>query len=142
MSDELDSLGIRYEVEETTETVEIDGKDTTKDFVVTTLALTTPPKIQASFTHEGLGKKLVKLFKKEIQVGDPAFDDVVYVSTDTPEETAAFLKSKDTQKTILTAVAGGGSIEIDERHILARIPGKDPTGDHALAALVRIVLKA
>ncbi len=139
MSTELDDLGVRYDVEQSTETVNLEGTDTTKDFVTTTFALTTPPKIQASFTREGLGQKLVKLFKKEIQVGEAAFDDVVYVSTDTPEETAAFLKSPDIRATILTAVREGGSVLIDERHIIARIPA-DAQNEGALAGLVRVVL--
>lgn len=142
MSVELDSLGIRYEVSQSTETVNLGSAETTRDFVDTKFALVTQSKIQASFTREGLSKKLVKLFKKEIEVGDPKFDDIVYVSTDTPEETAAFLKLPDIQTTILSAVANGGSIEIDERQILIRIPETDASDDGALANFVRVVLKA
>ncbi|HWL86809.1 MAG TPA: hypothetical protein VNO21_13455 [Polyangiaceae bacterium] len=142
MSAELDSLGIRYETTESTETVTLGDAQTTKEFVVTTVALTTPPKIQASFTREGRTEKLVKLFKKEIQVGEKAFDDVVYISTDTPDETAAFLKAEDIRATILAAVTEGGSIVIDERHIVAKIAGTDTSDDSSLAHLVRAVLTA
>ncbi|WP_394844234.1 hypothetical protein LZC95_45175 [Pendulispora brunnea] len=142
MSAELDSLEIPYEQSQAKETLEFgDGEEVEKEFVTTSFSLVTPPRIKASFTHEGLASRVAKLFKKEIQVGDKAFDDVVYITTDTPAETTAFLKSDDVRTTILTAVTEGGNIVIDERDIVAKIP---TTGDNdkPLADLVRAVLKA
>ena len=75
----------------------------------------------------------MKLFKKELQVGDKTFDDVVYVSTDTPTETAAFLANGDIQTTILLAVTDGGSIEIEGQQMTAKMPfGDAKTEDPAL----------
>ena len=141
MSAELDSLEIPYEVSQSQETIEFgDGEEVTKEFVTTSFSLVTPPRIKASFTHEGLTSRVVKLFKKEIQVGDATFDDVVYITTDTPAETAAFLKADDVRATIFQAVNEGGSVVIDERDIVTKIA--DAGNDKPLADLVRAVLKA
>ncbi|WP_394833756.1 hypothetical protein LVJ94_45350 [Pendulispora rubella] len=143
MSAELDSLETPYEQSQAKETVEFgDGEEVTKEFVTTSFSLVTPPRIKASFSREGLTSRVVKLFKKEVQVGDPTFDDVVYISTDTPAETAAFLKSDDVRATILQAVTDGGNIVIDERDIVTKIPSQDGGDDKPLANLVRAVLKA
>jgi hypothetical protein len=105
-----------------TETLEIGGMRSEKRFAVMKLMLPEQPAVQASFSREGFTKKLIKLFKKELQVGDRGFDDVVYVSTDTPEQTAALLGSQDVQAIVLQAVGGGGAIEIDGREVVLKMP--------------------
>lgn len=112
--------------------------DVSHEFVIYTLALPVKPQVQATFSKEGVAQKVVKIFKKEIQVGDKAFDDMVYVSTDTPDATLAFLKDQDTQSSIFAWVATGGDLSIRDNVVIARVPGADSGDD---PALVRIVVR-
>ena len=112
--------------------------DISHEFVIYTLALPVKPQVQATFSKEGVAQKVVKIFKKEIQVGDKAFDDMVYVSTDTPDATLAFLKDQDTQSSIFAWVATGGDLSIRDNVVIARVPGADSGDD---PALVRIVVR-
>lgn len=82
-----------------------------------------PTAIQAGFAKEGLGKKLVKLFKKELQTGDKAFDDIVYVTTSDERLTAGFLKDETMRNTISEIVAEGGSIIVEEKRVLYSVAG-------------------
>lgn len=119
------SIGVQVQTSRRTETLEIGGSKSTKEFAVHTCVLPRAPAVQASFSREGVLKKLIKVFKKELQVGDKTFDDVVYVSTDTPDATAALLRSNDIQTTILLAVTDGGSIEIEGSKVTATFPFGD-----------------
>jgi hypothetical protein len=69
--------------------MQLSEKETTE----VTLTLPRATAVAATFSKEGIGKKLVKIFKKELQTGDQAFDDAIYISTDTPELTKALLSS-------------------------------------------------
>jgi hypothetical protein len=134
------SIGVTVQTSTLTETLEIGGMKTVKEFAVFNCTLPAAPKVQASFSPEGLRHKIVKLFKKELQVGDKTFDDAVYVSTDTPDETAAFLRSEKIQNTILMCVVGGGHLEIEGRRVTAKIPGSTTDEDPSLVAFVQTLL--
>ena len=69
--------------------------------------------VRATFTPEGFTHKLRKLFSSEIQVGDPMFDDAVFVSTNTNEATVAFLNKPGVQDAIYGFVTSGGSVSIN-----------------------------
>jgi hypothetical protein len=138
--DSFESIGVRVETSRLTETLEIGGMKSTKEFAVHSCILPRAPKVKASFSKEGLGAKVIKVFKKELQVGDKTFDDAVYVSTDTPEETSAFLRSNDIQTTILMAVMDGGSIEIDGTKLRAKIPWGDTKDNAELFRFVQTLL--
>ena len=105
-----------------------------------TLKLPGPVAVQASFTREGLGTKLIKLFKKELQTGDRDFDDLVYISTDTPEPTAALLQSLDVRATIQACVVMGGSLTIEGATVSASVAGHDREDDPGLVRLVSVLL--
>ena len=137
----FEAIGVRVQASTLTQTTEIAGHKTTKEFAVFTMALPVAPKVQASFSREGIVSKVVKIFKKELQVGDKTFDDVVYVSTATPAPTAAFLANGDIQTTILLAVTDGGSIEIEGQRMTAKMPfGDAKTEDPALFRFVQALL--
>ncbi|MEZ4299950.1 MAG: hypothetical protein R3B70_33690 [Polyangiaceae bacterium] len=80
--------------------------------------LPAPANVQASFAREGVGKKLVKLFSKELQVGDKAFDDKVFISTGDKDATARFLANEDVRNLIAEFVGEGGVVEIDGTRML------------------------
>lgn len=136
----LQSLGVNASTSRSKETVEIMGQKTTTDFLITTMTLPAAPKVQASFSREGLGNKLVKLFKKEIQVGDKTFDDLVYISTDTPAETAAFLQSPQIQNTLMLAATSGGSFVIEGQRVVAKYPYSGTNEDEDVFNFVRALL--
>ena len=57
--------------------------------------------VTADFSREGMLAKLRKLFQREIQVGDPIFDDFVYISTRQREDTEALLRRSGAQSTLM-----------------------------------------
>ena len=70
------------------------------------------PTVQATFGAEGFFTKLKKIFSSELQVGEAAFDDVVYVQTSTPDATRAWLASADVRAALIAIARGGDSFEI------------------------------
>lgn len=77
-----------------------------------------PTTLVASFGKEGVLKKIVKIFSKELQVGDPAFDDKVYISTSDPEKTGRFLQNEDVRNLIAEFVGEGGAVEIEGTRVM------------------------
>ncbi len=134
------AIGVTATTSRMTETVEVMGQKTTTEFLVTTLTLPTPSKVQGSFSREGIVNKIVKLFKKEIQVGDKAFDDLVYISTDTPEATTAFLNAPGIQNTLMVAASAGGSFEIEGTRVVAKYPYSGTNEDEDVFNFVRALL--
>ena len=57
--------------------------------------------VTADFSREGMLTRLRKLFQREIQVGDPLFDDFVFVNTDERHETEALLRRTGAQSTLM-----------------------------------------
>jgi hypothetical protein len=57
--------------------------------------------VTADFSREGMLNKLRKLFQREIEVGDPLFDDFVYINTREREETEALLRRSGAQSTLM-----------------------------------------
>jgi class 3 adenylate cyclase len=94
---------------------------------LTTWTVTLPRSaaVVASFTREGLGHKLKKIVKKELQTGDPGFDDAVFITTDTPAETAALLAPPDVRAAVAAIVAAGGAIAVDARRVTVEVAGGD-----------------
>jgi len=103
------------------------------------LVLPKEARIKASFSKEGLVKKLVKLFKKELQTGDQAFDDAVYISTDTPEATAIFLTDPNLRAIIAELVEHGG-VEIEGTTLSCELIGKVQNEPDELVRLVKAAL--
>lgn len=64
--------------------------------------------LSAHISPEDWFRKVQKLFGKELQVGDPAFDDAMYIQTDTPDALAEALRSEGLRAAILHAVGTDG----------------------------------
>ena len=116
--------------------VTVDDAEVTE--VVVTLPKTTG--VEATFTREGLADKLLKIFKKEIQIGDPLFDEHVHIKTDTTDTTEALLQSSDMRAIIERVITDGGSIEIDGTTVKLEIPGRHETDDDVLVLFVKTLL--
>lgn len=118
--------------------IEVSNKATTE----LVLGLPRPATIIAGFCKEGVGRKLLKLFKKELQTGDVSFDDAVYISTDTMDATAAWLAKPELRMAILEIVESGGSIEISGSVVKAELPTHDESDDPALVRVIEALLVA
>ncbi|MDX9720551.1 MAG: hypothetical protein RBU37_07380 [Myxococcota bacterium] len=57
--------------------------------------------IMAQFCHERFWHKLGKLFRAEIQTGDPLFDQTVFISTNTETETRSLLRNDGVQSALM-----------------------------------------
>ena len=89
---------------------------------------------------EGLADKLLKIFKKEIQIGDPLFDQHVHIKTDTTDATEALLQSTDLRAVIERVITDGGAIEIDGNTVKMEIPGRHEKEDDVLVLFVQTLL--
>jgi hypothetical protein len=96
--------------------------------------------VEASFSQEGLADKLVKIFKKEIQIGDPLFDEHVLIKTDTTEATKRLLQSTDLRAIVERVIVNGGAIEIDGATVKLEVPGRQGEDDEVLELFVRTLL--
>jgi hypothetical protein len=96
--------------------------------------------VEATFSAEGFADKLLKIFKKEIQAGDPLFDEHVHIKTDTTDATAALLVSSDLRAIIERVITSGGAIEIDGNRLKMEIPGRHEANDEVVTLFVRTLL--
>ena len=64
------------------------------------------------FTKEKLSTQFSKLFKGELQIGDPEFDDAVFILTDDEEKVAKLLQSDRVRATIRGVIILGGTIGV------------------------------
>lgn len=116
--------------------VDLSSNETTKF----TLTLPKEAKVRASFRKESWGDTIVKVFKKELQTGDKEFDDLVYITTDTPDETKALLESTDVRNDISLAIETGGPIQVEGAQVIAHSVGHESGDDPTLVRLVQALL--
>ena len=109
---------------------------------LTELTFTLPKStgVQATFSAEGFGDKLLKIFKKEIQTGDGIFDEAVLIKTDTVDATAALLESTDMRAIIERVITTGGGIEIDGTSVKMGLPGRQDGVDEVTLLFVQTLL--
>lgn len=138
---ELEKLGIKIERTHQTNNTSVQGVELGSTSETTTLILTLPRpvKIVATFTPESVGKMVIKLFKKEVQTGDAHFDSEIYISTDTPEETKAFL-DEDVRNAIGFIVTSGGPLEIHDSTLSMIVGGNVEGETDEMLTIVRALL--
>ena len=69
--------------------------------------------VTADFSREGMLDKLRKLVRREIQVGDPLFDDFVFIKTGDRHETEALLHHSGAQSTLMELVSRFDRVTLD-----------------------------
>ena len=108
----------------------------------TELTITLPREVAvvAHFSKEGFMNKLGKLFKKELQTGDAAFDAAVFIATTTPDATAKLLASEDVRNLIKFNIETGGPIEIGGTTVVIEVAGRQEAEDDAATNLVAALL--
>ena len=68
--------------------------------------------VAATFIPERAGHKMVKLFKDELQAGDPLFDDAIYIKDVDREGTRKLIANRDAQQAILDLVGNSGTLTL------------------------------
>ena len=117
--------------------MELSAQETTE----LSILLPRPSALKAKFGKEGFMNKLGKLFKKELQTGDAAFDSAIFISTDTPDETKAFLANDQVRGAIQLSVETGGPITIDGEAVTIELLGHHEDGDDPqVVTIVRALL--
>lgn len=138
---ELANLNVGMTLSFHTSRTEINGMQLSEsETTEVTLVLPRATSVAATFSKEGIGKKLVKIFKKEMQTGDAAFDDAIYISTDTPDATKALLASDRIRELIALHVGTAGPIEIQGTTVKVMLAGRQDVEDPAVVDLARGVL--
>ena len=84
------------------------------------------PSTEGQVGDEGMKAKMVKIFEKEIQVGDQEFDDAVWIHTDTPDTAGAFLRLSGVQAAILSMIQMNGEIDIDNTKVYIKVDQNQP----------------
>jgi len=109
---------------------------------MTELVVTLPKStgVEATFSPEGFADKVFKVFTREIQVGDPIFDEAVHIKTDTTDATEALLKSSDLRAIIERVIVNGGAIEIDGNTVKMEVAGRHETDDEVFELFVTTLL--
>ncbi len=105
-----------------------------------TIQLPKKPAVQAVFSTEGFARKLMKLFTSEVQTGDRAFDDAVYISTTTTSATAAWLAAEPLRTTLAEHVANG-TFEIQEDTVKFTVFGHVDEAPSDVVSLVASLLE-
>lgn len=97
-----------------------------------------PPAVQVSFAPEKMRHKLIKVFKKELQLGEPEFDAAVYIDTDEEARVTAFLQHEATRALILDIVGSGGQVAIGDKKIQVVFAGSDrsESDEQLMAAMI------
>ena len=73
-----------------------------------------PIQATATFTREGMWTKLKKLFFREVEVGDPMFDDFVHVGTRDAEATLVLLGHSGVQSVLMGLLADHERVTFNE----------------------------
>lgn len=76
--------------------------------------------VQGSFASEGLWQRLGKIFSRELQTGDAAFDDAVFIKTSTPEAVQQWLQPP-VRALVAAVIANNGALTIDGNMVEGKV---------------------
>lgn len=82
--------------------------------------------LDIKFSREHIGHKIIKLFAKEIQVGDPLFDDNIYIATPTERAAKSFVSTSGIQSAVMEMVSSGGWLRILDNTFSLQMCESDP----------------
>ncbi|MCY0994675.1 hypothetical protein OV203_46550 [Nannocystis sp. ILAH1] len=90
---------------------------------------------RASFARESTLDRQIKVFRKDLKVGDPMFDDFIYISTRDRAQVTALLDSTGAQTTLMDLVSRFNSVFFDGGAFEVRERGTEPISPDAPAML-------
>lgn len=97
--------------------------------------------LQVRFEPEGFVERVSKLFTREVQAGDPRFDEGVFVKTESPVTTARLLARPDV-RALISAVVEEGYVELNGKTLVVQLAGRHTDDPPVLLKLVRALLDA
>lgn len=137
----LEQLGVVITREFDTRSIALQGIEVhSRETTALHVTLPRPTAVQASFHREGVGRKVVKLFKKELQIGDATFDDAVHISTTDEAATQAFLSDQHVRDAIVEIVEEGGCVEIAGTVVEIEVAGHESGDDLRVTRIVEALL--
>jgi hypothetical protein len=99
------------------------------------------PELRAHLIHEGVLEKTKKIFTRELQVGEPRFDDSVYIESDTKEALGKLLADERVRDTLLELFADlDGGIEFRDKVISVDATDVDPDRRQELRVLLALAM--
>ncbi len=121
---ELSELGVTSE-HRVEQRVRHTGENRHVDYVhIAEWTFPQPLPFNVVFAKEGLFKKFVKLFSSEPEVGDPLFDDNVYITTNDPQAVLTTLTER-CQGAVLNFVQQHGYVKINGGQLEIEIVNPD-----------------
>lgn len=90
---------------------------------------------RASFARESTLDRMIKVFRRDLKVGDPLFDDFIYISTRDRAQVTAMLDSTGAQSTLMDLVSRFNSVFFDGGAFEVRERGTEPISPDAPAML-------
>ncbi len=138
--DSIQNAGVHLERSTNTSSINIGGVEVASSMSeVFRFVLPQAAGFDGGFGSEGVIQKLAKVFSKEIQVDDPAFDDKVYVRGNS-DELKRFLQNEVVRSLIVDVVAPGGSVAVEGTTVKVAVPLKAAMSDNDVARLVAHIL--
>lgn len=138
--DSIQNAGVHLEQRTNTSSINIGGVDVSSSASeVYCFTLPQAAGFDGGFGSEGVIQKLAKVFSKEIQVGDSAFDDKVYVRGNS-DELNRFLQSEVVRDLIVDIVAPGGSVAVEGSTVKVAVPLQAAMSDNDVARLVAHIM--
>jgi hypothetical protein len=136
----LERSGVAVQRSQTTSSssFSINGVDlggSTTSGVQFTFTLPRASPLHVVFGEEKLSQKLLKIFKKELQVGDESFDKAVFITTSDQEVAGRFLADEDVRAIIYDIIVKGGAVSVEGQEVkLNMLSNPAPGADDRTAA--------
>lgn len=118
---ELEQRGAAVQQVNLSSTVNVGPISTSRDGLREIWTLPSAPSVQGTFASEGFFTMVKKLFSRELQTGDEAFDRAVFIQTTTPEATQAWLASADVRSALAAIVKSGETFSIEGNTVTGSI---------------------
>lgn len=99
-------------------TVRYQNATTTYHHLEVTGGMQRPLTVRLAFERQSLAHRLLKIFRREITVGDPLFDDTVYVIGKANDPTAVGLvRHPGFQAVVMEALSESGRVEVRDQQL-------------------------
>ncbi len=83
--------------------------------------------VRARFVKQGWAELAKKMFVKEIEIGEKAFDDAVYIATDTQDATRKLVTEPRVREALVSLVGKDCIVDLDDDGL--RVTHPDAMGD-------------
>lgn len=121
----IDGASVSRKEHSNTRSFEIQGmpvSSKTTHVMTSTWTLPRDTGLKVGFASESLTRRVQKLWTREVQTGDPAFDDLVFIRTRRAqhEAVAALLEDADVRSAIAYLVERGADVMVEGKRLVIR----------------------